>query len=139
MNTFDLPATQLQAVRYFTDLEVCHEFAVKMRWPDGVECPKCGSKNVGKFSGPRKVCNCKSCKKQFTVKVGSIMEDSPLSLDLWLTAMWIIVNSKNGVSSCELARTLGVHQQTGWFRLHGLRHVLKSGTFQKLKGVVEVD
>jgi len=139
MNTDDLPKTHLEAVRYFSDLEVCHEFLVSMRWPAGVECPKCGSKNVGKFSGRRKVCNCKNCKKQFTAKVGTIFEDSPLGLDLWFVAIWMILNAKNGISSCELGRALGIKQQSAWFVGHRIRYALERGTFVKMGGIVEVD
>src|SRR5207237_7930128 len=84
--------------------------------------------------------NCKNCRKQFTVKVGTIFEDSPLGLDKWLPATWMIVNAKNGVSSCELARNLGVTQKTGWFMLHRIRLAMQEGgSIVKMKGRVEAD
>lgn len=135
-----LPETQIAAIRYFADLDNCHSFMVSKLWPGGVICPKCGSERVGRFStGKRRVANCKSCKKQFTVKVGTIFEDSPLGLDKWLPAVWLVVNAKNGVSSCELARSIGVTQKTAWHMAHRIRMALECGTFKKLDGIVEVD
>jgi transposase-like protein len=137
MNTnFD---SLLSAVRYFSCPENCHNFLVSLRWPNGVECPHCGSQKVGKFSGKRRVSNCKNCKKQFTVKVGTIFEDSALGLDKWLPAVWLIVSSKNGISSCELARSLGITQKSAWHMGHRIRAALEAGTVTKLQGTVEVD
>ncbi len=111
------------AIRYFSDAETCHDFLCAMRWPRGVQCPSCNSKNIGKLvvitknrkgealKVPRRVWNCKNCRKQFTVKVGTIFEDSPLGLDKWIPATWLIVNTKNGISSCELERSLGRHSE----------------------------
>ena len=139
-NNFDhIPETLTGAIRYFGDAEKCHEFMVAMRWPAKVHCPHCDSENIGKLVLPRRVWNCKNCRKQFTVKVGTIFEDSPLGLDKWLPATWMIVNAKNGVSSCELARSLGVTQKTGWFMLHRIRLAMQDGSIEKLKGRVEVD
>ncbi|MFH1066450.1 MAG: IS1595 family transposase [bacterium] len=139
MQEENLPKTQLEAIRYFGDLEKCHEFIVNMRWANGVKCPHCKSKRVGKFSGKRHVANCKDCKRQFTAKLGTIFEDSPLGLDKWLPAVWMIVNAKNGISSCELARSLGVTQKTAWHMGHRVRVALHQGSFEKLSGVVEAD
>lgn len=139
MTESQYPETQLEAIRYFADKEVCHEFVVKMRWPSGVKCPRCQSVNVGKFSGERKVCNCKDCKKQFTVKVGTIFEDSALGLDKWLPAIWLIVNAKNGISSCELARSLGITQKSAWHMGHRIRTALHDGSIEKYRGEVEAD
>jgi transposase-like protein len=125
------PETLQQAIIYFSDLERCHNFMVDMRWPFGVACPRCGSKEVGKFSKPRFVCNCKGCKKQFTVKVGTIFEDSPLPLTKWLPAVWMIVNVKNGKSSCEMARDLGVTKKTAWFMEHRIRTALVAGVSRR--------
>src|ERR1700677_4894776 len=108
MTENNIPETALEAIRHFEDLQNCHNFLVSLRWPSGVKCPRCGSDKVGVFSGKRMVSNCKNCKKQFTVKVGTIFEDSPLPLTKWIPAVWLIVNAKNGISSCELSRTLGV-------------------------------
>lgn len=139
MKENDLPQTQLEAIRYFGNPETCHEFIVNMRWPKGVECPHCKSQNVGKFSGKRRVANCKACKRQFTAKLGTIFEDSPLGLDKWLPAVWMIVNAKNGISSCELGRSLGVTQKTAWHMGHRIRLALHAGSFEKLSGIVESD
>jgi transposase-like protein len=135
-----IPETLTGAIRYFGDAKKCHDFMVTMRWPDKIACTHCGSDNIGKLVLPRRVWNCKNCRKQFTVKVGTIFEDSPLGLDKWLPATWLIVNSKNGVSSCELARSLGVTQKTGWFMLHRIRLAMQEGgSILKMKGRVEAD
>ena len=125
---------------FFADPVKAHEFMCGVLWPDGKpKCPHCGSENVGKFSGKRMVSNCKSCKKQFTVKIGTIFGDSPLPLSKWLPAVWLIVNAKNGISSYELGRSLGVTQKTGWFMLHRIRLAMKEGSFTKMGGRVESD
>ncbi len=134
-----IPETLTGAIRYFGDMDKCHEFMVAMRWSKAVGCPHCCSKKVGKLVLPRRIWNCKNCRKQFTVKVGTIFEDSPLGLDKWLPATWMIVNAKNGVSSCELARSLGVTQKTGWFMLHRIRLAMQDGSIEKMKGRVEAD
>jgi transposase-like protein len=139
-NNFDhIPDTLTGAIRYFGDTDKCHEFMVAMRWPDAIRCAHCGSENVGKLILPRRIWNCKTCRKQFTVKVGTIFEDSPLGLDHWLPATWMIVNAKNGISSCELARGLGVTQKTAWFMLHRIRLSMQNGSIEKMKGRVEAD
>src|SRR5438876_3105581 len=140
-NNFDhIPDTLTGAIRYFGDADKCHEFMVAMRWPKKVRCPQCDSDNIGKLVQSRRIWNCKACRKQFTVKVGTIFEDSPLGLDKWLPATWLIVNAKNGVSSCELARSLGVTQKTGWFMLHRIRLAMQEGgSIVKIKGRVEAD
>lgn len=134
-NTSALPKTLLEAIRYFADKDTCHEFMVKMRWPNGeVACPNCECKKVG-FIKTRRTWQCKECKKQFSTKVGTIFEDSPLGMDKWLPAVWLIANSKNGISSHELGRALGVTQKTAWFMLHRIRLAMQSGSFKKmLKG-----
>lgn len=134
----NFPQTLQQAMIYFTDPQVCHDFMVEMIWPQGVTCPHCSSAKLG-FVKTRRIWNCKACKKQFSVKVGTIFEDSPLKLSTWLPAIWLITNAKNGISSCELARSLGVTQKTAWFMLHRIRHALQVGGFQKLSGTVETD
>src|SRR5437660_10290205 len=134
-----IPETLTGAIRYFGDMDKCQEFMAAMRWSGGVRCPHCGSDNIGKLVLPRRVWNCKACRKQFTVKVGTIFEDSPLGLDKWLPATWLIVNAKNGVSSCELGRALGVTQKTGWFMLHRIRLAMQTRTWAKMKGAVEAD
>lgn len=134
----DFPENGIEAIRYFADKEKCHDFLVSMRWPDGIECPRCQSKEIGKLSKPRLLWNCKGCKKQFTAKVGTIFEDSPLGLDQWLPAVWLIVNAKNGISSCEIARYLGVTQKTAWHMGHRIRTAIHQGSFT-MRGDVEVD
>lgn len=133
-----LPTTLQEAITYFNDPEIAHNFMVGFRWPDGVVCPRCESKEHSYLS-TRRVWKCKSCKKQFSVKVGTIFEDSPISLSKWLVAMWVIVNAKNGVSSYELHRSIGVTQKTAWFMLHRIRLAMQTGAFTKLSGEVEVD
>src|ERR1700726_96562 len=100
------PKTLKQAIEYFADAKHCREYLVAMRWPNGVECPRCGSKNV-KLSEKHNRWQCGSHhpRRQFTLKTGTIFEDSPLGLDKWLAAMWLLVNSKNGISSWEVSRS----------------------------------
>lgn len=133
-----LPATLLDAIRYFSDQDVCLRFVADLRWPDGPSCPRCESKQVG-FIKTRRLWTCKRCKKQFSVKVGTIFEDSPICLDKWLCAIWMIVNAKNGVSSYEIARSIGVTQKTAWFLAHRIRLALQRKSFGKLKFSVEAD
>jgi len=111
---------------------------VEIRWPNGVTCPRCSSERVTLFSN-RPMFKCNACKKQFSVKVGTIFEDSPLGLDKWLPALWLLANCKNDVSSCEVARDLGVTQKTAWFMLHRIRHAIKQGSIEKMSGTVEAD
>jgi transposase-like protein len=134
----EFPRTLQQAILYFSDAENCINFLSQMRWPHGVECPICDGKEVSYLS-TRRLWKCKACKKQFSVKVGSIMEDSPIGLDKWLAAIWIIANAKNGVSSYEIHRSLGITQKSAWFLLHRIRLAMQTGSFQKLAGHVEVD
>jgi transposase-like protein len=134
------PETLQQAMTYFSDPKFAHDYMANVLWPDGkVKCAHCQSENVGKFSGKRMVSNCKDCKKQFTVKIGTIFGESPLPLSKWLPAVWLIVNAKNGISSYEIGRSLGVTQKTGWFMMHRIRLALKEGTFTKMSGSVESD
>lgn len=133
-----LPTTLLEAIRYFGDLDICTEFVAKLRWPDGAICPRCGGTQHS-YLTTRRLWKCRECKKQFSVKVGTIFEDSPLGLDKWLPSVWLIANSKNGISSHELARALGVTQKSAWFMLHRIRLAMQTGSFEKLSGTVEVD
>lgn len=134
------PQTLIEAIRHFSDKQVCHEFMVRMRWPDGnITCPRCSSDRIG-FIATRTMWQCKGCKKQFSTKVGTIFEDSPLGMEKWLPAVWLIANAKNGISSHELARSLGVTQKSAWHMLHRIRLAMQTGTFDKhLKGEVEAD
>jgi transposase-like protein len=136
------PTTLQEAVIYFADADNCLAFLAGRRWPDGVVvCPRCGSKDVG-FVASRRVWQCKTRHplSQFSIKVGTIFEDSPLGLDKWLPALWMIGNDKNGISSWELHRALGVTQKTAWFMLHRIRLAMQdTETGGKLGGEVEVD
>lgn len=133
------PTTLLEAVRHFSDLDV--DYMVRIKWPEGgPRCPKCGTDRVGAIPSRRKFqCRVYGCRKQFSVKTDTIFEDSPLGLDKWFVAVWLIANTKNGTSSCELARALGVTQKTAWFMLHRIRLAMRTGSFRKLSGVVESD
>ena len=134
------PETLQDAITLFADPIVAHNFMAALLWPDGKpKCAHCGSANVGTFSGKRMVSNCKDCKKQFTVKIGTIFGDSPLPLSKWLPAVWLITNAKNGISSYEIGRSLGVTQKTAWFMLHRIRLALQNGSIVKMGGTVEVD
>ena len=137
----NLPKTLIEAVRFFTDADVCHQFMVSVKWADGTPtCPKCGGTNIGEIRSRRMFqCRDKGCRKQFSTKVGTIFEDSPLGLDKWLVAVWCVTNAKNGISSCELARALGVCQKTAWFMLHRVRMAMAQDSSDQLSGVCESD
>ncbi len=132
------PTTLLDAVRYFADPDICLRFVAEMRWPEGATCPYCETRDP-MFIRTRRIWKCRSCRKTFSAKRGTIFEDSPIPLDKWLTAMWMIANCKNGVSSWEIHRHLKVTQKTAWFLLHRIRLVMQTGSFRKLGGDVEVD
>ncbi len=135
----DVPTTLIQAVRYFSDVDVCNDYMKQIKWPDGkIVCPRCQSARVGEIK-TRKMLRCKDCRKQFSYKVGTIFEDSPLGLDKWFVAVWCISNCKNGISSHELARDLGVTQKSAWHMLHRIRLAMQEGTFVKMSGTVEAD
>lgn len=135
------PETLIEAVRYFTDPQICHEYMVNLKWPDGkITCPKCGGENIGNITSRQMMqCKAKGCRKQFTTKVATIFEDSPLPLSKWLAAVWMVANCKNGISSCEMARALGVTQKTAWFMDHRIRLAMETKAFRKLDNVVESD
>jgi transposase-like protein len=136
---FTTPTCLMEAARYFTE-DVATAFFVQMRWPDGVCCPHCGSTNVLHLPNQRRwKCREKHARAQFSAKVGTIFEESPLGLDKWFVAIWSITNAKNGISSCELARALDVTQKSAWFMLHRVRHAMHTGTFQKFAGEIESD
>src|SRR5438093_11272678 len=133
-----LPTSLVEAIRYFSALDVCTDFVAKLRWPNGPVCPRCGGVEYS-YLTTRRLWKCKACKKQFSVKVGTIFEDSPLGLDKWLPAIWLAANSKNGISSHELGRALGTTQKSAWFMLHRIRLAMQAKTFLKLSGEIEVD
>jgi transposase-like protein len=123
------PRTLQEAIAYFADPQRAFDYAVKLRFPDGrIYCPRCGAEKYS-FIKTRRLWFCYACKKQFTVKVKTIMEDSALGLDKWMTAVWMLVACKNGISSHELARMLGITQKSAWFMLHRIREALKERTF----------
>jgi len=132
------PTSLLEAIRYFSDLDVCTDFVAKLRWPNGPVCPRCKGTEHS-YLTTRRIWKCKSCKRQFSVKLGTIFEDSALGLDKWLPAVWLAANSKNGISSHELGRALDVTQKSAWFMLQRIRLAMQTGSFDKLSGVVEVD
>jgi transposase-like protein len=135
----DLPRDLLSAVRYFSDRARCNAYMRSIKWPDGrITCPRCGGERIGEIT-TRSMLKCRACRKQFSLKVGTIFEDSPLGLDKWFVAVWSIANAKNGVSSHELGRAIGVTQKTAWFMLHRIREAMTTGTFRKLTGAVESD
>ncbi|MFQ6028778.1 MAG: IS1595 family transposase [Dehalococcoidia bacterium] len=134
------PQTLLEAIKYFADPDVCLDFMVKLRWPDGeIDCPNCGRTDV-RFIPTRRIWECKSKhpRRQFSVKVGTIFEDSAIGLDKWLATIWMIANAKNGVSSYEVARSIGVTQKTAWFMLHRVRLAMQNGD-SFMSGEIEVD
>jgi transposase-like protein len=150
------PRTLMEAVRYFADPVRTHEMAVRLRWPEGVRCPVCNSEAVkfywasskNRKTGavtPRPLFECKDktahAKRQFTVKTGSIFEDSALPLDKWFVAIWAVANCKNGISSYELGRATGVTQKSAWFMLHRIRVAMSAGGLSggKFKGIAEAD
>jgi transposase-like protein len=133
--------TLQEAIIHFSEFENCKKLMMELRWPDGVvKCPHCGSEKVTYLAKPR-VWKCYTGheKPTFSLKTGTIFEESPLGLNKWLPALWLVVNCKNGISSCELARDLGVTQKTAWFMAHRLRFALTEGGFGLLSGEVEAD
>ena len=138
--TNSTPQTLLQAVRFFADEDEAIQFVADMRWPDGEQaCPKCGSVAEHYFMKTRKRWKCRFCRHQFSVKVDTIFEGSPIKLSKWLPAVWMLGNSKNGISSYELACALGVTQKTAWFMLHRIREAMSDDDFSVMDGEVEVD
>lgn len=136
--TLKQPTNLFEAVQFFADESRAFDTMVARRWPEGVKCPNCGSTSI-RFMEARRFWNCNGCRKQFSVKTGTIFEASPISLGKWLTGMWLVVNAKNGISSCEIARSLGITQKSAWFMAHRIRLALENGTFEKLGGHVEAD
>jgi transposase-like protein len=138
-----VPTTLLQAVTRFAGYENCHEFMMNLRWPDGkVLCPRCGSDDVSYLPNARVFkCYQKHERQKFSLKVGTIFEDSPIGLEKWLPVMWMLVNSKNGISSWEIHRAIGVTQKTAWFMLQRARLAMQDENHGggKIGGEVEVD
>lgn len=137
------PKSLQEAILYFSDLNRCIGYLAVRRWPKGVVCPTCGSTRVT-FNKERRWWQCSThhAKRQFSIKIGTIYEDSAIGLDKWLTATWMLSNCKNGISSYEVARALGVTQKTAWFMLHRIRLALQDESFGKMGGSgkhIEVD
>jgi hypothetical protein len=135
-----LPTTLQDAILFFSDADRCLNYAVSRRWPNGVCCPTCGSDQV-KFISTRRLWECKNKhpRKQFSFKVGTIFEDSALGLDKWFIAMWMLANCKNGISSYELHRAIGITQKSAWHMLHRIRLAMETGSFKKFSGPCEAD
>jgi transposase-like protein len=134
------PKTLLEAIKHFADPDVTHNLMVSLRWPHGVHCPTCGRTDVRLIS-TRRIWECKEKhpRRQFSSKVGTIFEDSPLGLDKWFAAIWMVANCKNGISSYEMARDLGITQKSAWFMDHRVRLAMKAGSIMKMEGEVEAD
>jgi transposase-like protein len=137
----EAPKTLQDAIVYFSDFDNCQRFLIDIRWPDGkARCPRCGAEKVTYLANARLwKCYGNHPQPKFSLKVGTICEDSALGLDKWLVAMWLIVNCKNGISSCEIARDLGITQKSAWHMAHRIRYALHQGSFEKLSGEIEVD
>jgi transposase-like protein len=138
--TIDFPGTLIEAIRKFSDLDYATAFFASIRWPHGVCCPHCGSV-AADYLPKRRLWQCreKHDRNQFSVKIGTVFEECRLPIDKCLVAVWLEVNAKNSISSCELARAIGVTQKTAWFLLHRVRAALHQGHFEKLAGTVEAD
>jgi transposase-like protein len=141
MSSRAAPKTLREAILFFADYDNCHKAVIAIRWPDGiVRCPTCGSDHVTYLETQRRFkCYGKHPKAQFSLKVGTIFKDSAIGLEKWLPALWLLTNCKNGISSYELARALGVTQKTAWFMLSRLRLALQSEHGGKMDGTVEAD
>ncbi len=134
------PTTLQEAILYFSDPDNCLNYVVARRWPNGVTCPTCGSQEVTFLANQRRwQCKGRHPKRQFSAKVGTVLEDSPIGLDKWLPAFWMMANCKNGVSSYEIHRALGVTQKSAWFMLHRIRLAVQAGSLEKMRGEIEID
>lgn len=135
----EFPQTLQEAIKYFADDERSFEYMKAVRWPAGpVTCPRCASEK-NSFVSTRKIWHCTACKRQFSIKVGTIFEDSPIKFDKWICATWLIANAKNGISSYEIGRSIGVTQKSAWFMLQRIRLAMQNGTIEKMSGHVESD
>ena len=133
------PQTLQEAIVYFANPDNALNFMIEIRWPDGISCPRCGSDQFTFISTCRTwQCKDKACKKMFTVKLGTVMEDSPIGLDKWLCAMWMICNAKNGVSSYEIHRAIKITQKSAWFLLHRIRLAMQQGSWTEVAVLVHL-
>ena len=137
----EAPKTLQEAILYFADFENCKAFMIELRWPDGiVKCPRCGSEKVTWLANPRVwKCYGKHESPTFSLKTGTIFEESAIALEKWLPAVWLLVTCKNGISSYEVGRDLGISQKSAWHMMHRIRFALHSGSFEKMTGQVEAD
>ena len=138
----EYPTTLVEAVKHFSSDQVCIDEVAAMRWPDGqISCMGCGLIGECIWLAKQKRWKCRGCKKQFSVKAGTIFHDSPLGLDKWMVAMWMIANCRNGVSSYEISRTIGVTQKSAWHMMHRIRNAMSDKSSEKLGGggPVEID
>ena len=132
------PKTLMQAIKHYSDADAALGEVADSRWPKGVSCQHCGAENP-MFLKTRRIWKCSKCRKQFSIKTKSVFEDSPIGLDKWLAATWMIANCKNGISSYEIMRAIGVTQKTAWFMLHRIRLAMMDDDGNKLSGEVEAD
>ena len=140
MATTAVPKTLQEAIKHYSNLDVCQQELADSRWPNGVTCPHCGSKDVSYLANQRRwQCKTKHPRRQFSVKVGTIFEDSPIGLDKWFVAVWLLGAAKNGISSYEIHRAIGVTQKTAWFMLHRIRLAMQVDDGGKLDGGIAVD
>jgi transposase-like protein len=138
LKSFNTPVSLADACAYFADQDNALRFLAELRWPDGVRCPHCQADDPG-FLKSRRIWKCRKCRRQFSIKVGTIFEDSPLGLDKWLPALWMLANAKNGISSYEMARAIHVTQKTAWFMLGRIRAAMATDSFARFEGEVEID
>lgn len=125
--------TLVDAIRYFADEQVCIDTVAAMRWPDGPQCPVCGMPEIRQhWLKNQRRWQCRDCGKQYSVKVNTIFEDSPIKLDKWLTTMWMLANCKNGVSSYKIMRSVRVTQKSAWFMLQRIRLAMKNKSLLKI-------
>ena len=132
------PKTLMDAIKHYADADAALSEVADSRWADGVTCQHCGAEKP-MFLKTRRIWKCSKCRKQFSIKTKSVFEDSPIPLDKWLTATWMIANCKNGISSYEIMRACGVTQKTAWFMLHRIRLAMQDDDGNKLSGEVEAD
>ena len=132
------PKTLMEAIRHYADADNALGEVADSRWPKGVACQHCGAENP-MFLKTRRIWKCSKCRKQFSIKTKSVFEDSPIPLDKWLAATWMIANCKNGISSYEIMRAVGVTQKTAWFMLHRIRLAMMDDDGSKLSGEIEAD
>jgi transposase-like protein len=130
------PQTLQDAIKFFAEYENCRQFMIAVRWDDGkVRCPYCNSEKVTYLEKARLYrCYGDHPKQKFSLKIGTVYEDSPIPLEKWLPATWLLANCRNGISSYEIGRALGVTQKSAWFMMHRIRLAMQTGTFAKMGG-----